>query len=109
MQTIFGPGKLVTHPTGTRQPTVTFVDPLVVGADEFAAMTLFFDADLRSAVAATIMASQELAIVATDDDQRIISQIEREIVTRPRSLASEAGKKPTRAKDPFHFQLEDFL
>ena len=56
---------------------------------------------------AAIVHGSQFAIIATDDDQRIVGEREREVIAGPRGLTAEPGEKPAPPENVFHVDLED--
>src|SRR5580692_6194719 len=79
----------------------------MVRADELATVPGFLTADAGATVPARVEQCPELAIVPANDDQRIVADIKREIVARPRSLERESSEQPPTIKDPIDVEAEE--
>src|SRR5271170_2828241 len=72
---------------GADQTAVEIVDPLMIGADEPLRRALGRGADARAAVPAGIVEGADRPVAAAQDDDRVVADLDREIVSRRRNLA----------------------
>ncbi len=80
--------------TGADQAAVEIVGPLMIGADEPLCRAFGRRADARAAMPAGIVERADLPVAAADDDDRIVADLQREVVAGRRDLAIMAGEQP---------------
>ena len=81
--TVFSPCWLVeilAHLTGEQKRAVEFIGPLVIGADELRRVPLSAGADARAAMATGIVQSADLPLAVAYDDDRIVANLNGEVV-----------------------------
>ncbi|MNZ27448.1 hypothetical protein D3C78_446670 [compost metagenome] len=94
---------------GEQQAAIQFVGPLVVGADQLGDLALFADAQARATVAADVVEGMDLALGTTDDDDRVVADLQGQVVALGGDLAGHAGDQPLLVEDLLHVDLEQAL
>ena len=90
--------------TGANQAAVQIVGPLMIGADEPLRRALGRGADPRAAMPARIMEGADRSVAAAQDDDRIVADLDREVVARRRDLAIVAGEQPVAVEEGFEIE-----
>ncbi|MCY1299033.1 hypothetical protein D9M70_485470 [compost metagenome] len=94
---------------GEQQAAVEFVGPLVVWADQFGDFALVADAQARATVAADVVKGVDLTLAATEDDDRVVSHLQGQVIALGGDLAGHAGDQPFLVEDLLHVDLEQAL
>ncbi len=94
---------------GEQQAAVQFVSPLVVMADQFGDFAFFTGAQARATVAADVVERVHHALGAANDDDRVLADLQGQVVTLGRDLAGHAGDQPFLLEDLLHVDIEQAL
>ncbi len=101
--------EILAHVAGRHQRAVLLIGPLVIGTDEARRGTGFLGADAVATVAAGIVEGADGAVTAADDQDRVIADLQGEILAALLDLAIMADEQPVAIPDHFHVQLEIVL
>ena len=96
--------EIVAHLPGEQQAAIELIGPLVVGADELRRCALFGGANARAAMAAGIVESSDLSLAVAYDDDRIVANLNREVVARLGHLAIMADEQPVAIENVLHVE-----
>ncbi|MCY1393611.1 hypothetical protein D9M71_85120 [compost metagenome] len=94
---------------GEQQAAVQFVGPLVVMADQLGHLALVAGAQTRTTVAAHVVEGMHLAFGTTDDDDRVLADLQSQEVALGRDFARHAGDQPFLLEDLLHVDIEQAL
>ncbi|MNZ89688.1 hypothetical protein D3C78_1086230 [compost metagenome] len=94
---------------GEQQATVEFVGPLVVVANQLGDLALVAGAQARATVAADVVKRMHHAFGSTNDDDRVLADLQGQVVALGRDLAGHAGDQPLFLKDFLHVDIKQAL
>ena len=95
--------------TGEQQPPVQFVGPLVVMAHQFGDLALVAGAQARAAMAADVVEGMHHAFGATNHVDRVLADLQGQVVALGRDFAGHAGDQPFLLEDLLHVDIEQPL
>ncbi|MNC39373.1 hypothetical protein D3C75_880280 [compost metagenome] len=81
----------------------------MVRADQFGHLALVTDTQARTAVAADVVEGVHLTFGATHHDDRVLADLQGDVVALGRDLAGHAGDQPFFMEDLLHVDLEQTL
>ena len=99
----------LTHRLGADKAAVRVVAPLMIGADEALYRATQLVADAEAAVAAGVVVRVDLSVLVAGDDQRVLAELDGEIVAGVRNLAIVAGEDPVLVEEVIAFELKEIL
>ena len=94
---------------GEQQATVQLVGPLVVMADQLGDLAFFTGAQPRTAVAADVVERVHHAFGAANHDDRVLADLQGQVVALGRDLAGHAGDQPLFLEDFLHVDIKQPL
>lgn len=94
---------------GEQQATVELVGPLMVVADQLGHLAFVADAQARTAVAADVVEGMHLTFGTAYHDDRVLADLQGDVVALGRDLANHAGDQPLLVEDLLHVDLEQAL
>ncbi len=109
LQAEVGLVEVLAHLTGKDQRTIEIIGPLVIGTDELGGGAFVLGANAVAAVAAGVVESADDLILAAHDHDRIIADLNGEVVAGARDLAVVAHEQPVAIPDRLHVELEVIL
>ncbi|MNF58121.1 hypothetical protein D3C84_396690 [compost metagenome] len=94
---------------GEQEAAVDLVGPLMVRANQLGHLALVAGTQTRTAVAADVVEGMYHTFGAANDNDRVIADLQGQVVALGRDLAGHAGDQPFLVEDFLHVDLEQAL
>ncbi|MNT54976.1 hypothetical protein D3C72_1921780 [compost metagenome] len=109
LQAVLAAVELLAHVLGEHQVAVQVVGPAVIRADDVADRALVRVAEPRAAMAADVVEGADLHVVVAYDQDRVVAELDRYVITRLWHVRLDRHLDPVLAENRLHVQREDIL